>query len=60
MGDSMTPRWLLHPGCAIGVVRMALWVVLLAVDSPLLTDNDTMIRGTLEGSHTFPCALSVA
>ncbi len=29
----------------IGVVRMAMWVVLLAVDSELLTNNDTMIQG---------------
>mmetsp|Transcript_7003 Transcript_7003/g.20514 ORF Transcript_7003/g.20514 Transcript_7003/m.20514 type:complete len:442 (-) Transcript_7003:436-1761(-) len=31
-------------GCAIAAVRMAMWVVLLAVDSPLLTDNNFMIN----------------
>jgi hypothetical protein len=33
-------------GCVLGVLRMATWVVLLAVDSELLTNNDTMIQGT--------------
>jgi 1-acyl-sn-glycerol-3-phosphate acyltransferase len=31
-------------GCVLGVLRMATWVVLLAVDSELLTNDDTMIQ----------------
>ena len=46
-------------GCVLGVLRMATWVVLLAVDSALLTNNDTMIQGVasrlqLDGKPHIP------
>lgn len=42
----LSPQLLLYfPfGCVVAAVRMALWIILLAVDSPFLTDNRFMIQ----------------
>ena len=41
------------------MMRMAMWVVLLAVDSQLLTDNDTMIRGEVFSNNPPRAAQAV-